>query len=244
MGYAPAITGRQSPLAPDYPAAVPGLMAFVAGYVDVTTFLAFNGLFVAQATGSLVVAGAALETGPITFVKVAAIPVFFLAGIATTTLVRGFGPDKSRALAAALLGEALIIGGMVLAALLSRDITPAPLLGLAAMGVQSALARLLLTGYGSTNVMTSNITQFSIDLETAIAGYFRGTPAPEAWRSAERVGAILGSFALGVIAGGIGYRILGMNGLLLMVSTLCALAAWIAADGRRLNRLGKGGQNA
>lgn len=243
VGIAPGLAGK--PPALDYPPAVPALLAFVAGYVDVTTFLAFNGLFVAQATGSLVVAGAAVETGGAAFVKVAAIPVFFIAGIATTLVVRSFGEEKARAFAITLMGEAGIIGGMVLAALLlPRDVTLGPLFGLAAMGVQSALARLLLSGYGSTNVMTSNITQFSIDVETALAGYVHGRPAREALTGVERIGLILLSFTLGIVLGGIGYHIAGMGGLVLMVATLVAMAAWVVADSGRLHPPGKGEQNA
>jgi len=237
--------GNQTRVEPEYQPAVPALLAFVAGYVDVTTFLAFSGLFVAQATGSLVVAGAALETGGAAFVKVAAIPVFLIAGVGTTALVRGFGAARARAFAVTLFAEAGIIGGMALSALLvPHDALLGPLLGLAAMGVQSALARLLLASYGSTNVMTSNLTQFSIDIETAVAGYLRGQPDRAALRGVERLGLTLMSFALGVVLGGAGYRVAGMSGLVLMVATLAAMARWVLADAQRLNRAWKAGHNA
>jgi len=235
---------RRQPAATDYPPGVPGLLAFVAGFVDVTTFLAFNGLFVAQATGSLVVAGSAFETGEATFVKVAAIPMFFLAGIATTLVVRAFGEEREQAFALTLLGEAGIVGAMVLSAiLLPHGAALGPLFGLAAMGVQSALARLLVAGYGSTNVMTSNITQLSIDIETALAGYMTGRPDREALGGAERVGLVVVTFTLGVVVGSIAYNVLGMAGLMLMVATLVAMATWIIAERKRLKRAAKGGHN-
>jgi uncharacterized membrane protein YoaK (UPF0700 family) len=235
---------RRQPAVTDYPPAVPALLAFVAGYVDVTTFLAFNGLFVAQATGSLVVAGSAFDTGEAAFVKVAAIPMFFLAGIATTMVVRAFGDEKAHAFAATLLIEAGIIGAMVaMAVLLPHDQVLAPLFGLAAMGVQSALARLLLAGYGSTNVMTTNLTQLSIDIETALAGYVTGRSDRDALGAAERVGLVLVTFTLGVVVGGIAFNVLGMVGLMLMVATLVAMATWAVAESRRLKRAGKGGHN-
>ena len=42
------------------PRIVPALLSFAAGYVDACTFLALFGLYVAQVTGSFVVAGAEL----------------------------------------------------------------------------------------------------------------------------------------------------------------------------------------
>lgn len=235
----------QLPLPVDFPPAVPALLAFVAGYVDVTTFLAFNGLFVAQATGSLVVAGAAIETGDAAFVKVAAIPVFLLAGIATTAAIRSFGADKASAFAMTLLGEGVIIGGLIVTSLLfPGDTTFGPLCGLAAMGVQSATARLLLSSYGSTNVMTSNITQLSIDLEDTIAAYIDGRRAPAALSGVERLGLVILAFLLGVVIGGVGYHVAGMAGLALMIATLVALAVWALSGGGRLNPPPKGEQNA
>lgn len=236
-------TGGRTP-AGAFPPAVPGLLAFVAGYVDVTTFLAFSGLFVAQATGSLVVAGAAIDTGGAAFVKVAAIPVFFLAGIATTAVIRAFRAEKANALAISLLAEAMLIAGLMLTAIVvPSDGTVAPLLGLAAMGIQSTTARLLLTGYGSTNVMTSNLTQFSIDLEDTIAGYVRGTPARAALTSLERLGLVILAFLAGVIVGALGYKVTGMAGLALMVATLMGLAVWAVSTANPLNRHGEGRQN-
>ena len=41
---------------------MPMLLSFVAGYVDSYTYLALFGLFVAQVTGSFVIAGAELVT--------------------------------------------------------------------------------------------------------------------------------------------------------------------------------------
>ncbi|RYE45745.1 MAG: DUF1275 domain-containing protein [Hyphomicrobiales bacterium] len=72
------------------------LLAFVASYVDATTFLTFGGFFVAQATGSLVVAGSAFETGNIDVLKLAAIPAFALAGFVTTALFLRQGLPRSR----------------------------------------------------------------------------------------------------------------------------------------------------
>lgn len=219
--------GRVSSSAPDYPPAVPALLAFVAGYVDATTFLAFSGLFVAQTTGSLVIAGATIDGDAASLVKVAAIPVFFLAGMGTTALVRAFRADKLDALAISLTVEAVLIGGLLLSAIMiPGDGTLGPLFGLAAMGVQSASARLLLNGYGSTNVMTSNITQFSIDVEDTLSGLIHRRPVAVPLAGAMRVGGLVLAFFFGVIAGAIGYRLSGLMGLALMMATLMGLASW------------------
>ena len=62
------------------PKAVPTLLSFVAGYIDSVTFLGLYGIFIAQMTGSFVLAGTqfvASEQGYL--VKLLAIPVFFAA---------------------------------------------------------------------------------------------------------------------------------------------------------------------
>lgn len=219
----PAGTSSQDGLAP--------LLAFVAGYVDATTFLAFGGLFVAQATGSLVVAGSAFETGSVDVLKIAAIPAFVLAGIVTTAIIRGFGKDAEHALAAALFAEAALVAGLAVSALLiPHDALLPGLFGLGAMGVQSALAKLLLNG-GSTNVMTGNLTQLSIDLEGALAGLVHRKTERAAFASLRRVTLLLFGFVGGVAMGSLGFHIAGAAGIVLMVAVLAALSlcAWVHA---------------
>jgi uncharacterized membrane protein YoaK (UPF0700 family) len=148
------------------------LLSFVAGYVDACTFLALFGLFVAQVTGSFVIAGTepvAHEAGFL--MKALAIPIFVIAAAATTILV-----SVMRSARRSPWPWVLGFEGVLLIAFLWIGLTNSPLgdpdrpaalmaglCGLAAMGVQSASVRLLGQGAPSTNVMTTNTTQFAID---------------------------------------------------------------------------------
>src|SRR4051812_35697909 len=171
------------------PRTVPALLSFAAGYVDACTFLALFGLYVAQVTGSFVVVGAELATHDEGFlIKVLAIPVFFAAGVFTTViaeLLRRHGRAAfawTLALECALLAAFLALGICVpFAHEPNAPLTLlAALLGLSAMGVQSAAVRLLLPGAASTNVMTTNTTLFAIETAELLLGWRgrrRGDPA-------------------------------------------------------------------
>lgn len=134
------------------PRMVPVLLAFVGGAVDACTFFALFGLFVAQLTGSFVTIGIQLvryEPAPV--IHLLALPLFFLAGVATALLSRSFA---RQALALALAVETVLLAvfmmiGLEVAPFASANAPSALLagsLGLAAMGVQSATVRLLLPG--------------------------------------------------------------------------------------------------
>jgi uncharacterized membrane protein YoaK (UPF0700 family) len=219
---------------------VPTLLGFVSGYVDSCTFLAFNGLFVAQLTGSFVTAGSEFVVSNDGFlIKVLAIPAFFTAGMLTTAIVRAFGVGDRRALVTTLALEASLLVGLVgvgVSAASTPATSVAALFGLSAMGVQSALTRLLLREYGSTNVMTSNTTQLSIDLTEVVLAWLRGrhkTPtAIGADASARdrltRLAPIMVGFLTGTIAGGLAYVSTGLICLLLAVASVAALAIWVA----------------
>jgi uncharacterized membrane protein YoaK (UPF0700 family) len=219
------------------------LLSFIAGFVDACTFLALFGLFVAQVTGSFVVVGTELVTHEGGFlVKVMAIPTFFAAGLLTTILAEGLRWRGHSALAWTLALEC----GLLLAFLVlgltgpTRRDADAPLtllvamLGLSAMGVQSALVRLLMPGTGSTNVMTTNTTLFAIDtgeLLLSWRGKRRGDVASAAQFSAarERLAALtpLGfGFLVGTVAGAFGFKLFGLPCLVLVLALLLGMIVW------------------
>src|SRR5258707_13565644 len=172
---------------PRPPAVVPPLLSFTAGFIDSFTVLALFGLFVAQVTGSFVLAAAAIvtnEQGALT--KLLAIPVFLLAAV-TTTIFAVMLERRGRAGLAWVLGlECAVLTGFLLTALLGRplanpnaaSVTAASLLGLFAMGTQSATVRLLMKDVASTNVMTTNTTQIGIDATELLLAWHARRRAP------------------------------------------------------------------
>src|SRR5207248_1522829 len=142
------------------PRIVPALLSFTAGFVDACTFLALFGLFVAQVTGSFVIVGAEFVTRDEGFlIKVLAIPMFFAAGVFTTIFAEVLRRRGHAALAWTLTLECALLAvflALGLATPIAREPNAplallAAMLGLSAMGVQSALVRLLMPGVASTN---------------------------------------------------------------------------------------------
>jgi uncharacterized membrane protein YoaK (UPF0700 family) len=233
-----ASTARSTTISP----AIPALLAFIAGYMDSCTFLAFNGLFVAHLTGSFVVVGSQLVTNNDGFlIKVLAIPVFFAAAVLTTVIVRRFGAGDRRALMTALALEAALLAGLALVGVSAGSTTTtsiAGLFGLSAMGVQSALGRLLLAQYGSTNVMTTNTTQLAIDLTECLFGplqHQQDSPGQAAAGSRAlargrlaRLAPIIFGFVAGSATGGFAYMSVGLDCVTLAVVIVAALAIWAA----------------
>jgi uncharacterized membrane protein YoaK (UPF0700 family) len=227
------------------PLAVPVLLSFVAGYVDACTLLALFGLFVAQVTGSFVVAGAQLVTRDHgVFVKVAAIPVFFFAGVLATMIVAMAHRRGRTGLPVTLALEGLLVGGFgAIGATLAPFNDPnepaavaAALLGLAAMGLQSATVRLVMHGHASTNVMTTNTTQLAIDVTQTAMTWRETRHAPDddvakrdftvARRRLFRLLPLVLGFLVGTLAGGLGYERFAFSALAVPVAVLAGMFVW------------------
>ena len=229
----------------DVPWIIPPLLSFSAGLIDSFTVLALFGLFVAQVTGSFVLAAAAIvtnEQGALT--KLLAIPVFLLAAVATASLAVMF----ERRGRAALALECAVLTGFLLTALIgapladpnAAGVTAASLLGLFAMGTQSATVRLLMRDVASTNVMTTNTTQIGIDATELAWKARRRAPADAAVAAAyaaarARFGALFAimlGFLAGTAVGALAYGATGLWGLLLPLAIMYAILAWASARPR------------
>ena len=229
------------------PRMLPISLGFVAGFIDACTFLALFRLFVAQVTGSFVIAGSQIvEADPSMLVPVTAIPIFFLIGMGTALLLTLSGRTGWIALTTGLAIEtALVIAFFAIGTIgapFARPNAPlavaASLLGISAMSVQSTLVRLLMAGTPSTNVMTTNTTQLAIDAAEWLAASRRqrakpGDPSAQtacaaARRRFTRLFSIMIAFLGGTISGAVSYRWLGLPGLLTAVTILAGMAGYCA----------------
>jgi uncharacterized membrane protein YoaK (UPF0700 family) len=227
------------------PKPVPVLLSLLAGYVDSCTFLALFGLFVAQVTGSFVFAGTQLVAHePGGLIKLLAIPTFFVACVVTTVLVKRRQQRGGSPLAATLALEALLLAGLYASLLFGAPLRGpdapiaicAALCGLCAMGVQSALVRLLIRGGPSTNVMTTNSTLFAIDAtELVMAARARrlapddaalATAHAEARERFHTLWPIVLGFLAGTISGALAFAWLDRSSILAAVALAGGLAAW------------------
>lgn len=221
------------------PQPVPALLGFIAGFVDICAFLGLFHIFVAQLTGSFVYAGAQLASRHAEVIAVLAIPVFFAAGCLATMLALHRAP-RGHALAWVLGFECVLLTAMLLLMLTAPlDHANAPgvaasaLLGIAAMGVQSAMVRLFLRGVPSTNVMTTNTTQLAIDITTAfLAQGGKSTDAAEVRQrrdARERIGFYwppMAGFIAGTAIGALGYELAGAIALAAPLAAGYGLLAW------------------
>jgi uncharacterized membrane protein YoaK (UPF0700 family) len=241
---------REVPL----PAAVPMLLSFVAGYVDSYTYLALFGLFVAQVTGSFVIAGAEIVSHDYGIAgKLLAIVAFVFAAAATAALT-GLARDRGHAALPLMLSvEAILLAVFVAIVLFGPRIAGATdwhgivagLFGAMAMGAQSVVVRLLMKGIPQTNVMTGNMTQLGIEITEIILAWRRRAREPgnracaeEFDKARERLSTVLsiaGGFLVGAAAGAVAFAVTGLRGAVLSVAVVVALALWTFYRERRLD---------
>src|SRR5450830_1512044 len=164
----------------------------------------------------------------------------FIAGVAVARLFivaieRRGGPALTLALSLQLL---LLAGFMVfgiLAASVGVAVSPyamtAGLLGTAAMGVHSAISRLLLTQLAPTSMMTGNVTQIVIDSIDVLRGVADGGTAA---RCMKFFWTIL-AFGIGAIAAAFAYHACGFAALLVPILILSGLIILDRIDARRIS---------
>jgi uncharacterized membrane protein YoaK (UPF0700 family) len=222
-------------LIPHSSSLLPLVLSATAGAVDVTGFLALDGLFTAHITGNLVVlavhytTGGFCEVGPLL-----AVPVFVVV-LAAVTLVSEVIEKAPSRRALLVLHAALLAGSLGLGVgfgpFPNADRPMAVLVGMlaiAAMATQNALVKLALPGVPSTAVMTTNVTQLTVDLATML----RGRRQPEEIDAARRRASATFPCIVGFIAGCAAGAVLEVRGglkalaLPVLLAALAVLLGW------------------
>jgi uncharacterized membrane protein YoaK (UPF0700 family) len=218
---------------------LPAILSTTAGAVDVIGFLVFGGLFTAHITGNLVVVAAHYVTGGFGQVgPVLAVPVF-VAALGIVVLLFGGIENKGRSRRALLvLHAALLAGclglGFAFGPFRNVDSPVAVLAGMlavTAMATQNALVKLALVDSPSTAVMTTNTTQFIIDVAALVR-----VEEPEKLRKVRRRARVtflcMAGFAGGCVAGAVFQLHFGVGALALPV-ILAALAVPLGETERK-----------
>src|SRR6266481_9027196 len=159
---------------------LPAVLSTTADAVDVIGFLALGGLFTAHITGNVVIVAAHYVTGGFSQIgPLLAVPVFMavmgLVTLASGAITRaGSSPLRQllwlqTALLAGFLGIGVGFGRFPDAD--SSMAVLAGMLGVAAMATQNVLVKLALKGAPSTAVMTTNITQLTLDLSMLVRSH-------------------------------------------------------------------------
>jgi uncharacterized membrane protein YoaK (UPF0700 family) len=234
---------REIPL----PRSAPTLLSFVAGYVDVYTFLGLFGLFVAQVTGSFVTAGAELVTHDQSITGKALAVIAFLLSAAVSAALIKFARYRGWEALPVMLGLetallaifcVIILAGPAVTSVNDLSGIVAGLFAAMAMGMQAVIVRLLMRGVPQTNVMTGNLTQIGIDTTDLVSAWIKCVRAPDDQHNRRELAAVRArlftvlAIALGFLAGAAGgavsYAKAGLAGAPVAVVIVGALALWMA----------------
>lgn len=215
-------------------------MAFVGGYVDVIGFVLLFGLFVAHATGNIVMLGVALagDSGGLA-TKLLALPVFVAAAASAYALIRW---RKARGLPCetlVLVAQAVLLTAFMLltvAALPASaadrpEVMLAGLVGVAAMAIQNVGARVVFGHLAPTTMMTGNVTQMAIDIVDLASA--RGRPDEALKARLLKTWPPVMAFAVGAVSGAVGVLLAGAWSLALAVALVALLAGLHAVVARR-----------
>jgi uncharacterized membrane protein YoaK (UPF0700 family) len=188
---------------------LPTVLSTTAGVVDVIGFLTLGGLFTAHITGNLVILAVHYVTGSFCQIgPLLSVPVFVVVLGIVIVLFENKSVRRARR-TLLILHAGLLVAFLALGAGLGPFTNPdsgiavsVGMIGVAAMATQNALVRLELPGFPSTAVMTTNITQLTIDLVLLVRGKGDPTDIARARRGARLTFPSVVGFVAGCAAGG------------------------------------------
>jgi uncharacterized membrane protein YoaK (UPF0700 family) len=197
---------------------ISGLLSFVAGYADTTTFICANRLFSAHVTGNFVVFVFSVVTNAhlSVWMNLLSFP-FFVAAVAASSWVVNHSKYPGNVLRIEAL--LLLIAGVAAAILrlagmdTSLAIFPLAMTIVVAMGLQNGFGKLYpSTTYSATTIMTGNVTQITLDFMHHIKRRVRSVELSD---SLKRQGLIIGFFFIGCLSGGVLAHFTGLPAIIL-----------------------------
>lgn len=212
-------------------------LSVIAGATDITGVLGFNGLFTAHITGNLVLLAARVVAGsPVAVSYILSVPVFMLVLLGTSVLARVIEQTGASSLRPLLLLQLLALVTFFLLSVTSGPwqdpdaalAVVAGMCGVAAMGVQNALAQIALKNTPTTAVMTTNITRLMRDLGIVMVGKDALEVANAKSRALDTLPLVIG-FVIGCALGAAGEAAVGLWSLSLP-ATLALIACFIGMD--------------
>jgi uncharacterized membrane protein YoaK (UPF0700 family) len=199
------------------------LLAYTSGFVDTLSFIALFGLFAAHITGNFVlIATSIVEFRHGLWMKLLAVPTFFLAAICTRSYIIQRERHGHDAAAHILVAQAVLLGVFMVMGTESAPLTDgnspiAILTGLcaaASMALQNAAARTFLNDLPPTTVMTGNMMQIIVDTIDLLHGH--GPLDVKRSRLKNLVPMVL-AFILGTLSGALGYLTFGFTSLVVPI---------------------------
>lgn len=221
------------------------LLAFVAGWVDASSFVGLDHVMAAHITGNLVVLAHDVAMGFTTedSLKVIILPIFFLGVMLVTLLHDRFITriaGNRRQLAHLLVWEAGLValtgllGVWVTLAGIALDlwvallvVTPVTL----GMAMQNAAHRLYPTIGPATTVMTGNITQFFIDKTRKLGGHASVSKIDDMPRNENILPLHILAFGSGCVLGALTTVAVGNGGFLVAAILVLASAFLLRQHG-------------
>ena len=207
-----------------------GILSFVAGYADTSTFVGADRLFSAHITGNFVVFAYDIVTGQMfsSWIKLISFPVFIFS-IGFSSLIIGKSDVYKRGAERLLIIECsllLLAGGMAYfyrhLSMNSSLMVIITMLIVFALGMQNAYGRFFVKEvFAPTTIMTGNVTQLIIDITNYLKpiGQKRQDLSPRIVKGAYVIFPFLfGCITGGVITNSIGLTSIVLPGILIFVA--------------------------
>lgn len=210
------------------------ILSAIAGFVDTLSFVALFGLFTAHVTGNFVLIGAGVAGfGRGVLLKLIVFPAFIGGVVVSSLLVRSLSERHERQGARllhsmqAVLMFCYCVAGVWATPVTqpeSLSVTVAGIVGAFAMGIQNAHPKLIKRPGVPNTVMTGNVTQAILDVVDMLSADTSASVREAArTRFATMMPAIV-AFAIGAVAGALGFRYTGFWALLVPAFALVVLA--------------------